>query len=408
MRALAEHYRACRRRFSGERLLIVFDIDGTLLQCPPRTASDDGDFGLSSATPVPFPGALETLRWFQMQPNTDVALNSGRSEALRARTLKMMSSLGKNYKIHFDDELVAMNPYGVDQVARAKCEALQRFRDAGYRIVAMVDDQLENAEAMAECDVDGDTLYLLAHRLFAGTRRVAGTNRAPIVPGDGFKFDGLMAPEDVSKRVRLVCHHLETRSELLAFFRSSIEWGRIAVALDEEGTPNLVGRFPEGPLRLETALAGINTVLKSVSIQLHGGRQLVVEVLELLAWFGLTSSQVVFEVDQATDDAIEHLREFVPDICLQKTVVPSLYSGGADLSTWLHGMRSQGVRRLSVNWQNGEQNRVAGELLERGWEVDISGLDEADSFLRAILLLPTSVTTPLSLFDWHQLEPGMA
>jgi len=308
-----------------------------------------------------------------------------------------MTALGESYKIHFDDELVAMNPHGSNAIARAKCEALERFRQAGYRIVAMVDDQPENAEAMAQSDPHGGTLYLLAHRLFAGTRRTAGLQQAPIISGDGFKFDGLMPTEEVSKRVRLVCHHLQARSELLAFFRSSVEWGRIAVALDSAGVPNLVGRFPEGPMRLETALAGINTALKSVIIQLQGGLDLVIEVLELLSWFGLASSQVVFEVDDASPEAVAHLRDTLPEICIQKTVIPSVYSGDLSHSTWLQDMRERGVRRLAVNWWQGEKKRVARDLLEQGWEVDIFGVDDADSFLRAILLLPTSVTAPLTL-----------
>ena len=35
----------------------------------------------------PFHGVLEIIRWFQLQPNTEVGLNSGRPEELRAETL---------------------------------------------------------------------------------------------------------------------------------------------------------------------------------------------------------------------------------------------------------------------------------------------------------------------------------
>ena len=54
MRALAEHYRECRRRYPGETLLIVFDIDGTLLM-PDQVI--DGTVERDARLPQPFPGA---------------------------------------------------------------------------------------------------------------------------------------------------------------------------------------------------------------------------------------------------------------------------------------------------------------------------------------------------------------
>ncbi|MEC8022469.1 MAG: hypothetical protein VX223_00950 [Myxococcota bacterium] len=404
MRALAEHYRECRRRYPGETLLIVFDIDGTLLM-PGQVI--DGAVGSDTRLPQPFPGALETLRWFQMQPNTDVALNSGRPEARRDETLRTMTLLGERHKVHFDNQRLAMNPYGLNQVVRSKCEALDRFRANGYRVVAMVDDQPENAESMAQSDSCGDTLYLLAHRLFAGTRRPSDSSKmqpAPVVSGDGFTFDGLIEPSDVSRRVRLVCGQLETREELLTFFRSSIDWGRLAVCRGETGGTELVGRFPEGPLSLETALAGINTALKSISIQLYGDCHLADSVHELLAWYGLSSSQLSFIVDKANAETVAYLKEKYPHACLQRTVPPDVYADGENANDWLKSMQALGVSRLSVNWWDGEENQVAGRLLDQGWEVDIVGADDADSFLRAILLLPTSVTTKLVLSNWQEVS----
>ena len=42
----------------------------------------------------PFRGVLEVIRWFQLQPNTEVGLNSGRPEDLRAETLTTLNRLG--------------------------------------------------------------------------------------------------------------------------------------------------------------------------------------------------------------------------------------------------------------------------------------------------------------------------
>ena len=47
----------------------------------------------------PFVGVLEVVRWYQLQPNTFVGLNTGRPEALRQDTLRSLNELGKEYKV---------------------------------------------------------------------------------------------------------------------------------------------------------------------------------------------------------------------------------------------------------------------------------------------------------------------
>ena len=73
MRSLADHYARCRQASVGERLLVVFDIDGTVLEAH-----------------HPHPGVMEVIRWLQLQPSTFVGLNTARHEWLRAATLRSL------------------------------------------------------------------------------------------------------------------------------------------------------------------------------------------------------------------------------------------------------------------------------------------------------------------------------
>ena len=140
MTRLADHYEETRTAHPKERLLIVFDIDGTILDMRHMILHvlkgfdeelgteyfqnlnfNDIDFHeahvsdlleqlsipsfdrktmlalfderLISATAYPesqrpFHGVLDVVRWFQRQPNTFVGLNTGRPESLRANTLE--------------------------------------------------------------------------------------------------------------------------------------------------------------------------------------------------------------------------------------------------------------------------------------------------------------------------------
>jgi hypothetical protein len=42
----------------------------------------------------PYPGALEVIRWFQLQESTFLGLNTSRPERLRADTLHSLNALG--------------------------------------------------------------------------------------------------------------------------------------------------------------------------------------------------------------------------------------------------------------------------------------------------------------------------
>lgn len=147
MNKLADHYEKFRLAYPKDNLIIVFDIDGTILDmrhlilyvlkkfdvflgtkyfqdvdfrdinfhedhvlsmlerlpiCVSHRKTILALFGehpiLATAFPHsqrPFHGALDVVRWFQKQPNTFVGLNTGRPESLRTNTLKTLNAWGR-------------------------------------------------------------------------------------------------------------------------------------------------------------------------------------------------------------------------------------------------------------------------------------------------------------------------
>lgn len=143
MKKLASHYENTRRACPKRKLAILFDIDGTILDMRHMILDvlksyDDingtcffdtlkfKDIGVHEnqvakllkklmisgydskeimkwynqyrwstdailTSHRPFLGVMEVIRWFQMQPNTFVALNTGRPEALRSATLRSLN-----------------------------------------------------------------------------------------------------------------------------------------------------------------------------------------------------------------------------------------------------------------------------------------------------------------------------
>src|SRR5688500_4315600 len=72
----------------------------------------------------PYQGVLDVIRWFQIQPDTSVALNTGRPEHLRSQTLQSLNALGQEYRVEFSSELLHMNPRAWEEgVAQTKVAA---------------------------------------------------------------------------------------------------------------------------------------------------------------------------------------------------------------------------------------------------------------------------------------------
>lgn len=195
MRDLASHYNRARATYPNDRLIILFDVDGAIVDLRYMMLSllreydrkqgsryfrhlgmtdidvNENQMGVLLARMThlsdsewyesrywdqdvmfesrrPFAGAMEVMRWFQIQPNTSVGINTARPEYMREDTLHSLNGLGREFKVSFTSELVFMSPYAWDRnIENSKCEGIRYFRRLGYRVVAFVDDEPENLEA---------------------------------------------------------------------------------------------------------------------------------------------------------------------------------------------------------------------------------------------------------------------
>jgi len=236
MKLLSNHYFQARRRHYRERLIILFDIDGTILDTrylihhvlreidrehgtshfTHLEAADIGFHeedidrlldglsirasrrerilssywtGLWSSTAVlsahkPFRGVMEIIHWFQSRPDTFVGLNTGRPESLRFNTLTSLNNLAKSYQARFCDELLFMKPESwTGSIPEAKAHGVEYFRDIGYRPVAMVDNEPENLEILVQSEAGRGMLLLHADTIFKS--RLTITSRK-IVRGNSY------------------------------------------------------------------------------------------------------------------------------------------------------------------------------------------------------------------------------
>ena len=145
----------------------------------------------------PFPGVMELIRWFQDQPNTQVALNTGRPEHIRTDTVESLNALGREHDVEFASELLWMDARDQDEfIPQTKAIGIRDFRKRGYRVVAVIDSEPGNIECMVAADEDEEILFLHADTIFktalTDTPRTVRGNEYDITP---FLADQIRAAE---------------------------------------------------------------------------------------------------------------------------------------------------------------------------------------------------------------------
>ncbi len=282
MKELALHYDATRRRYPDDTLMILFDIDGTIvdmrhlvlnvlqgydrahgttyfghldissitvhenrvedllgeLMLPPETREDVLKWWSAKRWESqammdyhhPIEGAFEVIRWFQMQPGAVVGLNTGRPEKLRDVTLRSLNRLGEKHQVTFDSDLLHMNPGEWESdVAGSKVAGVVKFQRAGYRVFAMVDNEPANLAAVHEvagCDV---ILPVHAHTIFESECRELP---ACSPSGSDYMLADLAQEEDLPEDMQFVWHGINDRANLRQFLASEVEWGEVDVRTD--------------------------------------------------------------------------------------------------------------------------------------------------------------------------------
>ena len=463
MRTLAEHVERMRSTYPDDELAVVFDIDGTIVDARylvvhvllayDREHGTEHFRGLTVADVVdhetlvdrilsrfslpdevlpgvrewyrahirdpeavaashrPYEGVFGVIRWFQLQPRTHVALNTGRSESMRALTLDSLNALGALHRVAFDPELLFMNRSdAVDDVSPAKIEGLRRLRLSGYRVVAVIDNEPDLLRAMADADETDEILFLHADTIFASRRRPITPS---IVSGSTYGLTGLVDEAEVGRRVTLAWHGVNDEHNLWQFLTSEIRWAEVDVRRDPIG--RLVLRhdtFVETPwardepfLLLEECLEALRWSFRSVKLDLKDGGEMVDEVLDLVFSSGFSDEELWFNATVQTlgPDGFARLKGVRPAAIRQTPIdflVPLLLAAPDVARPILDTMRAWGLTRVSLDWRTPGARDVIDVVERLGWQVNLYGVPDLEAFLEAALLLPASVTADFNFPEW--------
>jgi hypothetical protein len=364
----------------------------------------------------PYPGVLGVIRWFQIQPGTRVALNTGRPETVRCETLESLNAIGLAFRVSFDPDLLFMNPKGWgEEVRGAKMETLRRLRERGLRITAVVDNEPENLRAMMEIDEDREILFLHADTIFESQR----VPMPQTISGTSYGLAGLASEIDLRGRVQFVWHGVNDEANLRQFLSSGITWAECDVRLDpidrlvlrHDSFEEVTWHRLERPFLLEECLAMLSARGRSAKLDLKEDGAALERMLEVLERAGFDDEQLWFnaEIQVLGHQGFRRITELHPRStvsCPVDFAAPLLLTAPELVEDILEQLASWGVTRLSLGWTTPGVRELLDVLERWGWNVNLYGVPDLETFLEAALLLPASVTADFNFPDWHYFGRG--
>ena len=126
---------------------------------------------------------------------------------------------------------------------------------------------------------------------------------------------------------------------------------------------------------------------------------------ETVAGFGFGDEHLWFNgsIQGLGREGFRILRRARPGAIVQTPVdflVPLLLAAPELAEAVLETLRAWGVTRASLDWRTPGAHDVLGAVERLGWEVNLYGVPDLESFLEAALLLPASVTADFNFPEW--------
>jgi hypothetical protein len=294
---------------------------------------------------------------------------------------------------------------------------VRHFQAQGYHVFAMVDNEAENLKSVAAIDQTNEILLLHANTI-SESRRVRLPRHA--VRGKVYDLTELIPERALPRNIQFVWHGLNDEANLRQFLASDIQWGECDIHMDPR-TRELVlhhDSLAEIPaeeagnyLTLNELLARLYERGRAVKLDLKGGDELVDQALDLVEKHGFDRSQLWFngEILQLREDGIRKIASAYPDSIIQcpiKFMEPLVRSIPDKAKEILDTFQSWGVNRFSISWLSDDTHKFFDQM--NAWELDVNIYDIFDlqTFLKAVLLMPCSVTSDFNFPKWHYYGRG--
>jgi hypothetical protein len=280
----------------------------------------------------------------------------------------------------------------------------------------MVDNEPANLLAISKIDPQQEIMLLHANTIFETKRR-----RLPRSSASGKVYDltELASESTLPRHVQFVWHGVNDRANLRQFLASDVQWGEVDIR-GTAGEEKLLLRhdsFEKTPLRDEEELLLLDDALesfkdrgKSIKLDLKENGPTVEKTLEMVSASGIRDGQLWFngDIERLKEDGFRRLAEAYPSAILQcpvDFVAPIIWAVPDRAKELLDTFRKWGINRFSIKWSPSAA-QIFDQLGEWGFDVNIYNVPDLESFLKAVLLLPTSITSDFNFPKWNYYGRG--
>ena len=463
MKRLASHYERMRELYPAEELIVVFDIDGTIFDLRYHTyhllktydqlhdtsyfetlnlrdietrQPDLVDFlrtldltediirsvsewyqayqantSAVSESYRPLEGVMELIRWLQLQPHTNVGINSSRPDSLRKQTLELLNRMGNAFKVHFDSELLMMNERRTSAtVLDSKIMGIRQFQAKGYRVFAVIDDNIQNVHAIEEHLADSEILFMHAESAFTPKTKECITTGECVTEEECEEEQA----QQKHNHVQFVWHSYLTDTTLRKFLETNIQWIEFDVRMDWIGNRVILrsDSFEKVPMQEDEKFITLTEILnqlrgrgKSIKIDFKEGGPLLDEVFDIIDAHGYKPHQLWFnaKLDVLGEEGFLRIARTYPGAIIQAPIdfiKPLVMSLPERASQILQDLEQWGINRFSVGWKFATNREFIMALKKKGYQVNIYNVPTFEAFLQASLLGPSSITSDFNYRYW--------
>lgn len=465
MTVLANHYNFMREEYPTDKLMVVFDIDDTIIDVriailfvlrkydfDHKTNYFD-DIELESinkekdhtelfnklkideetqnkiykylednlwtydtilASHSPFKGVLEIMRWIQIQENSYVGLNTGRSEKLRKVTLLSLNTLGDEYRVNFSSDLLYMNQSltkSENFIENSKVEGIRYFQDKGFRVIAMIDNEPANLKAIHDKIVNEELLLFHAETLF---RTPIKLKPKKAITGESYNLKNLIDKKHLPRHIQFVWDGVNDRENMIEFLSSNITWAELDVYRDPY-SKKLILRHedpkidPRGKREklflLKTMVADLIKFNRSVKFVLKENGELLSELIVILKELKVPQDKIWFNtyVEKFDENSFQNIKRSFPNAIISAYVdflIPICVKMPKKAKEILEELATWGYNRFSISFSTPYKNKFMAKMEEWGYNLDIRNVYSLEDFLKAVILNPSSISSNFYFPKW--------
>lgn len=226
--------------------------------------------------------------------------------------------------------------------------------------------------------------------------------------------------KSLPKHIQFIRHGINDEANLRQFLESDINWGKCDVRLDPIGKELILRHdsFKNNPLdadedwlNLDNLLARVTKTDKSIKIDLKAGGIVVEKVMDTVDSHDIDDSRLWFNgnVERLQELGFWKLSRKYPKAILQADVdflTPLIWSAPHKAREILDMFTEWGINRFSIRWQTQNLRTFFDQMNEWGFEVNIYNISGLESFLKAALLMPQSITSDFNFASWNYYGSG--